>query len=439
MEKEIITFIQPILNDLGQFLFPNEFCIAINSVIFFLLLITLVVSRHTIKRYRKREKRALKEVQRKVDDKLSRLNAPVKFVNSEVVEQDESAKEQPNDTPADKLDERKREIPDLLIDIRKLKEGVKQKSIIYKRLETIEKLREYRVKISVDFLQQDALNSEASRLGTTLPGFSKNLAMILGLCGTFIGLAFMVTKISMLMPNPNALTFSISGLKSSIANMETVFQGIKTAFSTSIVGIITTIICIYLDFRIHRNQTAFFHKLERFTVEKLIPVTVPPVQSEHPLENIAIHLQDSFDNLEFIITQNKDTIESLSTIQGSFKTIVDEVRDITKREASRNFEGVLTLLNKTNESITGIVKQWPKIVEVVKGQGREAKSEINSLIEVMKRQQKIFSNEVNRIMRIKEKGLVVLVPSLSSLFNNKYIAATSAIAIIFLIILLVGC
>ncbi len=423
MENEIITFILPILNDLRQFLFPNEFCIAINSVIFLLLFVTLLVSRHTIKRYRKREKRTLKKVERKVDEKLSRLRAPLESVNTE------EAKE----------DGRKEEIPDLLMNIRDLQEGVTRKSIIYKRLDTIERLRKYRVKISADFLQQDALTSEASRLGVTLPGFSRDLAMILGLFGTFIGLAFMVTKISMLLPNPNALTFSISGLKSSIANMETVFQGIKTAFSTSIVGILTTIICIYLNFRIQRNQTAFLHKLENFTVEKLIPVTVPPVQSEHPLENIAIHLQDSFDNLEFIITQNKDTIENLSTIQGSFKTIVDEVRDITKREASRNFEGVLTLLKKTNESIIGIVDQWPKMVEAMKGQGKVAKEEINSLIDVMRKQQETFSKEVNRIMRIKEKGLVVIVPSLSSLFNNKYIAATAALAIIFLIILLVGC
>jgi hypothetical protein len=398
MENEILSLISPFLNDIQTFLFPNTICIIINSVILFVLVVTFLVSRFTIWRYKRREKLALDKIQRKVEGKLSRLEVPMESRNDNGKVENEK-----ND-----------KLPDLLINLFELREGVNKKSIIYKRISTIESLRKYRVKINSDFLQQTTITSEAKRLGTILPGFSTKFAMILGLFGTFIGLALMVTKINMLLPNPNSLTFSISSLQSSITSMGTVFQGIKTAFSTSIVGIFTTLICLYLNFRIYRNQTSFFHELEAFTVEKLIPVTVPAVQGEHPLENIAFQLQDSFDDIEIIISQNKDTIENLGTIQSSFKTIVDEVRDITKSEASRNFEGVLTLLTKTNDSITSIVKQWPEIIGTIKKHDMLTERKIESLINVVKKNQETFDKELNRIVQVKRGGMVWNFPSVSN-------------------------
>jgi hypothetical protein len=374
-----------------------------------------MVSRVTIWRYKRQEKLALNKIQRKIDEKLSRPEVPQSkdFVKEGAIE-----------------DENKDKLPVLITNLFELREGVQKNSIIYKRIDTIEHLKNFRVKINADFLQQTTITSEAKRLGTTLPGFSTKFAMILGLFGTFVGLALMVTKINMLLPNSNSLTFSISSLQSSISSMGTVFQGIKTAFSTSIVGIFTTLICLYLNFRIYRTQTSFFHDLEAFTVEKLIPVTVPAVQGEHPLEKIAFQLQDSFDDIEIIISQNKDTIENLGTIQNSFKTIVDEVRDITKNEASRNFEGVLTLLTKTNDSITGIVKQWPEIIGSIKNRDMLTERKIESLINVIKKNQESFDKELSRIVQVREGGMVWNFPSI----NNVVIIISSIVIISTLII-----
>ena len=210
-----------------SFLFPNEISGVINTIIFFLLFLTIIVSWITIRRYRITESEALRIVQSRVNEKLSTLNSPDLSQN-----QDMSEKCEENGGKKNRKDENS--APDLLMEIEELcelRESIDKDSIIYKRIDAIERMRNYWVKIDVDFLQQAAITAESSRLGITLPKFSTNLALILGLFGTFIGLALMVTEISMLMPNPSATDFSISTLMSSISGMETVFSGIKTAFS----------------------------------------------------------------------------------------------------------------------------------------------------------------------------------------------------------------
>lgn len=392
-----------------SFLFPNAISGIINAIIFFLLFLTIIVSWHTNRRYKVMEKDALKAVRNRVEEKLENRS---QRQNKNEESPKKKKKNENNGKPAKPEHE-------ILMEKEELCEYADRRSIIYKRINTIEEMRNRQVKINVDFLQQAALTSEASKTGVSLPKFSTNLAMILGLFGTFVGLALMVSKISMLMPGTGAADFSISTLKSSMADMETVFQGIKTAFSTSIAGICTTIVCLILSYKIRRSQTIFFHELETFTVEKLIPVTVPSVESEHIMEKVSLQLNDSFNSIDHIISQNNETLTNLNTIETSFKTIIDQVRDITKREESRNFENVLGSLADTNQSMT-------RILDLMKLSGEK----MDSLVHSIKNQQDVFDRELTRILQVRNGGAVINIPSLSNLF-----IFISLFIILFLVIL----
>jgi len=385
-----------------SFFFPNISGGIINTIILFLLLLTFLVSHSTKKRYKKTERLALSRIRQKVEEKVNSLKVSMRTV-----------KETKNEGNLGKDEERREKFPDILMDVEELREGVDKGTIIYKRLDIIDRMRKFRVKINADFLQQFTLTSEASKSGITLPMYTTNLAMFLGLLGTFLGLAIMVTKINMLMPKSDASNFSVSTLMASLSGMETVFGGMSTAFSTSILGLITTIVGLTLNYHIRRYQTAFFHELETFTVEKLIPVTVPPVESEHLLEEVSFQLKDSFNTLNNIISQNNEALFNLNTIESSFNTIVDQVRNITQREEARSFANVMGLLSDTNKSLRNIIEQLPKMVLTMKDHSQLAERKIEALIDIMKKQQETFDKEVTRIMKVREGGLVVNIPSVS--------------------------
>lgn len=413
------------------FLFPNVVSGIINIFILLLLVVAAAAAMKTMTRYNHMENTALERVQKIVNDKLESLDTPApppaenktanesqykgdteKVLTDDVKQVVEEAAQTAE--TGEKEKKRDKNTPDLLMDANELLEYVSPESIISKRIYTIERMRKYRVKINAEFLQQAALTSENSRLGISLPRFASNIAMILGLFGTFIGLALMVTKISMLMPNPGAADLSVSTLKSSIADMDTVFQGIKTAFSTSIVGIFTTLVCLMLNYRVRRRQTAFFHELETFTIEKLIPVLVPPVESEHLMEEVSFQLQDSFNTLNNIVTQNNQTLNHLNTVETSFKSIVDEVKDITRREESKNYENVMGLLADNNKTLLRLVDTWPKMAAAMKDHSKLAENKIDTLVTAMKNQQNLFDREFNRVLQVRKGGVMLNFPSLTN-------------------------
>src|SRR5260221_571336 len=91
-----------------------------------------------------------------------------------------------------------------LIDLNELAEGVPPDTIVGDRLHTIIKMKQARVKVNVDALQQSSVLKESAKWTLALPAYIVSLVMMLGLLGTFIGLSLMVMDIQQSLPSTGA-------------------------------------------------------------------------------------------------------------------------------------------------------------------------------------------------------------------------------------------
>lgn len=394
MDTDLLHNFTSTIPFLISFVAPNAISGIINLIIGIFLAISFLMGISHIKRYKNHEKKSLEKARKNVSEHLSTLTSHMATAENENEKSDGKG------------------FPDLLIDVDELKAGLDSESIICQRIDTISNMRKFRVKVNVDVLQHATLTSEASKLGITLPSFTMSLSMILGLFGTFIGLALMVTKISLLLPNPDALDLSASILMNTISDMDTVFQGISTAFSTSIVGIGSAIFCLYISFQLTRNQTAFLHELDIFTAENLLPVTVPAVEEEHLLEEVSFEVRNSFEQLNAIFNKNTKIIEELNAIENSFKTIISSIREITDREESRNFEGVLGHLAETNLRLTQITSSWPDLIKVMQNYAQDNRSNMESFTQMIDKQQELLKEQIEKVINSKTGGVSFYLPSL---------------------------
>lgn len=248
----------------------------------------------------------------------------------------------------------------VLVDLGVLKEGLDPSTLIFERLAAIEKLRARQVKVNLQTLQQLSLARDEARPGLAIPGFAASMSIMLGLLGTFIGLVSMVQGIQFALPGEVGHV-TVESWTHSLQNVFSVLSGIKTAFSSSLTGMVCAVFSTLLNFRLRATQATFFEKLERFTTEDLLPATVPAVEDESLLEQVSLQLESSFGQLETIYRQNQGALKDLTAAQQAFVGIVAEIRQITRSEASRNLDRVIEQLGQTNRAVTAVVEHLPKI------------------------------------------------------------------------------
>jgi hypothetical protein len=255
-------------------------------------------------------------------------------------------------------------------DLAALRTELTPDSLIAERFEAIEKLRTRQVRVNPNALQQLSLARDEARPGMAVPGAVAGLATMLGLLGTFIGLAVMVQQIQFVLPQSSG-SVTVGSWTQSVENISRVLGGIKTAFSSSLVGIVCSILASLVNFRLRTCQALFFERLERFTTEDLLPAAVPTVEDESLLDRVSLQLENSFARLDDIYRQNQDSLQDMTGAQRAFVDIVEEIRKITRSEASRNLEGVLEQVSQTNRSVLTVVDQLPKVVSAIEaGQRR---------------------------------------------------------------------
>ena len=264
-------------------------------------------------------------------------------------------------------------------DLATLRTELTADSLIAERLEAIEKLRTRQVRVNPNALQQLSLSRDDARPGMAVPGAVAGLATMLGLLGTFIGLAVMVQQIQFVLPQGSG-SVTVGSWTQSVENISRVLGGIKTAFSCSLVGIVCSILASLINFRLRSSQALFFERLERFTTEDLLPAAVPTVEDESLLDRVSLQLENSFARLDDIYRQNQDALKDMTGAQRAFVDIVEEIRKITRGEASRNLEGVLEQISQTNRSVLTVADQLPKIVSAVETGQRRLFEKFSSLM-----------------------------------------------------------
>lgn len=233
---------------------------------------------------------------------------------------------------------------------------------VAKMMDTIHKLRLHRVKINLATLQQLVEHDEFSRTGTEAPRHVANFAIMLGILGTFWGLGHMVRAIGIALPEP-ASHVSLEAWSHSIGQVRTVLEGMRTAFSTSLVGMATAIIAglcgVFVTARQHRLLAA----IEDLAVNDLLPATVPALEDDSVLEQISGQLETAFSRLDGIATQNLQSIQELSAAQATFRSLVEDVRSITHGEASRDLERVFESVVGSNEALLELLRSLPPALE----------------------------------------------------------------------------
>lgn len=352
MNPELVTFI--------SFIWPDDFVARgiVGAILLVLFLTAFVGARHA-SRYSRIEEENLKRVERELGDRCSAT------YRSGMSDREPSKSDRPG-SEEDK-DEARVETPITppplsLMDLDDLRTGIDAKSLIHDRITAIATLREHRVKINVHTLQQLTSAKEDATGGLAFPHFAVGLSMILGILGTFYGLSDVVQEVLSATRDLDSVK-GMQAWKESVEQIQQLLKGMESAFSTTLMGMFSALGCLLIGFGLRRKQASFTQRMEEFTVKCLIPATAPTVEDESMLERVSHQLEQSFDELRDAFQTNSQVLEDLTAAASSLQTIVDEVRSITKSEASRDLEKVIAHLGEATGSIVALGEHMPGVIE----------------------------------------------------------------------------
>jgi hypothetical protein len=283
--------------------------------------------------------------------------------------------------------------PNKMIPLEKLYEPVKSgASLIADRLAAIAKLRQVSVKVSVNSLQQMSLLKESSNLSLAIPAYVTGLAMMLGLLGAFIGLALMAQEIQMAASNIRAT--SLPAIRN---NLSEITRGLKTGFSTSLIGLACSITVSWLNLLLARAQSRFYDELERFTTEDLLPKTVPAVEGDSLLEEVTHRLNNGFARIETITHEHTQNVERLQSVEEAFGKIIENIKNITHHEANAgnvDFIGgvtnVIQQMTQVNQAVVALTQQVPRITADFQKTQKETLQELSKLLNTQRDRTEAF-------------------------------------------------
>lgn len=235
------------------------------------------------------------------------------------------------------------------VDLAELRENVPDGTLIGDRLAALARMKQARVKVNVEALQQITLLRENASAGLAFPGYAVDLAMMLGMLGTFVGLCLMLLQMQGVLPSASGVP-AAGGFAEAAQSLGGIIASKKTAFVTTLVGLSCAIAVSFLNFLLARAQSAYYDALERFTTEELLPATVATVEDETAMEKLSLQLSDTFASLGSLSEHQAGNLERLQEMQDAFGAIVGSVRAITQQSARGPAE-------EAAGALTGLVKQ----------------------------------------------------------------------------------
>lgn len=255
-----------------------------------------------------------------------------------------------------------------VIELHELAEAVPISTLIGDRLQTIARMKQTRVKVNVETLQQSSLLKESADATLALPGYIVSLVMMLGLLGTFIGLSFMVVDIQHSLPGAGGQA-DASDWAASVSGLGRILAGKKTAFSATLAGLVFSILVSSLNFALARAQSELYDRLERFTAEELLPLVVPELEDETPWVKLSMQLGDSFNHIRELTAEQARSTQRMLAVETTFASIIENIERITQRAATAPLQGmageianVIGQLTQVNAAIVTLTEKLPQIV-----------------------------------------------------------------------------
>lgn len=267
------------------------------------------------------------------------------------------------------------EAPKPAIKVESMVHLVSPLSLMGERLNAIQNLQHRRVRVHLELLQKITDLRIAELGGLTAGARASSLCLLLGLFGTFVGLTAMVQEIQIALPDNT--TQNLESWAKGIENLRSVMGGIRTAFSTSLVGMLAAIPLVVLDGRLGRKLNSLRSDLDRFTSLELLPALVPSFQDESLLERLTTQLEGSFDKLESLFANNRLALERLEGAEKIFLEILEDLRASARNQATRDFGELATALNGTQQAVTDVVSQLPRIVGAIEGSQKNFLNRLN--------------------------------------------------------------
>jgi biopolymer transport protein ExbB/TolQ len=298
--------------------------------------------------------------------------------------------------------------PNNLVQIERLRESVKSgKSLIDDRLAAIGKMRQASVKVNINTLQQMSLLKESSNISLAIPAYVVGLAMMLGLLGTFIGLALMAQDLQIL--SQSAQVTTLQGIRD---NLRQITGGLKTGFSASLVGLTCSITVSAFNFLLARAQSEFYDEMERFTTEELLPKTVPAVEDTTLLEEVSQQLNNGFARLETITQEHTQNVEHLKAMEEAFNQIIVNIKEITHREANASgadfvnaMTGVIRQLTEVNQAVVALTQHIPSLASDFQKTQQETLDRLGLTLKKQQDQmERLFMAQSERLQRMSSAG-----------------------------------
>ncbi|HEV3051605.1 MAG TPA: hypothetical protein VGX50_14970 [Longimicrobium sp.] len=229
------------------------------------------------------------------------------------------------------------------------KSAPREGSLIGDRLAELARMKQARVRVNVDALQQMTVMRENARPGLAFPGYAVDLCTMGGMLGTFIGLCMMLLQMQGVMPGDGVP--AAGGFAQASASLGAIIASKKTAFVTTLVGLGCAIVVSAFNFLLARAQSAFYDALERFTVAELLPATVPAVEDETAMEKLSLQLAESFQKLGDVARSQEKHAELQKAMQEAFSATVESIRTLALQAAVRGPQ------TESAGALAGVVRQ----------------------------------------------------------------------------------
>ncbi|MCX6170618.1 MAG: hypothetical protein NTX65_14855 [Ignavibacteriales bacterium] len=189
-------------------------------------------------------------------------------------------------------------------------------SILYKRLYEFHKIRLSGKELSIDIV--DSVVSTIPLPGAMSAKKVSGILVLLGLLGTIVGLSQSILPMRELLVQKDVEAITNS--------MISFLSGMSTAFSTTLLGIISTLLVLFILFFYEKHKNSLEESFERLIVGKIIPA-YSFVKSRDDLDDIKHIMTDISTTLTGVVQQTVKTNENTREL---YQNLFDSVASLTK-------------------------------------------------------------------------------------------------------------
>jgi len=296
--------------------------------------------------------------------------------------------------------------------------GLKERSIVYKRIEGIIEIKNNRGQIDQDALSDILVGRESVRGSGAR--YVLSVLIILGLIGTLWGLSNAIIKVQPLITDIEQL----DDLTQIGRVIRGTLDGMSTAFATTLAGLFTSL---------------FLAELEDFTTIILLPCLSPPVGLD-AIQTATEKLSESTETLKFTSEENVKVLETAiqqltdaswearleqqyslaEKFEGTTENLLESLEGISSFQFTVQ-DAVRTFKESNEQTIKQITKTQEELRETLNKTLPDLSSESKSLKQAIteyQNSQAEFINDLNRIITGGNDGLLRRITELITEYNN---------------------